>query len=151
MSLKQQIDTDLKAAMLAGDKPLVMTLRGLKSTILYAEVAFGVRDKGLSDDETLEVLSKEAKKRQESIDLYNQVGKKEQADTEAKEKKFIEKYLPTPLSETEIAAQIDAVISDMGDVNASQMGQIIGAVKSKTTGRADGAVIARLTKERLKV
>ena len=66
MSVKQQIDQDLKTAMLGGDKTLTMTLRGLKSSILNAEIEQGKRESGLSDDESINVLSKEAKKRQES-------------------------------------------------------------------------------------
>lgn len=68
--LKQRIDQDLKQALLGGDKVLATTLRGLKSVILYAEVAKGVREQGLDDEEILRLLAKEAKKRQESADLF---------------------------------------------------------------------------------
>lgn len=70
MTISEQIDADLKQAMLAGDKTLVTTLRGLKSVILYEEVAKGLRDTGLDDDAVITLFSKEAKKRQESADLY---------------------------------------------------------------------------------
>src|SRR5207302_1072349 len=80
MGVKQQIDQDLKAAMLSGDKTLATTLRGLKSSILNAEIAGGKRETGLSDDETVQVLSKEAKKRQESADLYVQGGNSERQE-----------------------------------------------------------------------
>jgi uncharacterized protein YqeY len=73
-STKQQIDADLKTAMLAGDKTLVTTLRGLKSAILYVEVAENAREKGLPEDAVVAILQKEAKKRQESADLYLQGG-----------------------------------------------------------------------------
>lgn len=75
--LKQKIEQDIKTAMLAGDKTLVMTLRGLKSAILYIEVAQGIRDTGLPDAEVIDLLAKEAKKRQESADLYKQGGNQE--------------------------------------------------------------------------
>src|SRR3954462_11571922 len=104
MSLKQQIDRDIKTAMLAGQKTLVTTLRGLKSTILYAEVAKGSREEGLSDPEAIELLAKEAKKRQESADLYKQGGSPERAEAELTEKQVIEQYLPKQLTEDELQA-----------------------------------------------
>src|SRR6185369_11783185 len=97
--LKVRIDQDLKTALLAGDKTLATTLRGLKSAILYVEVAKGVRDEGLSDEEIVTLLAKEAKKRQESADLYVQGGSQERADAELAEKKAIEVYLPQQLSD----------------------------------------------------
>lgn len=149
MSLKQQIEDDLKTAMLAGDKILVTTLRGLKAAILNMEVAKGARETGLPDSEITDILVKEAKKRQESADMYVQGNSSERADAELQEKAVIEKYLPQQLNEAEIGAIIDEVINGMGDVSAQRMGQVIGAVKSRTAGSADGAVIARLVKEKL--
>jgi len=149
MGLKQQIDRDIKTAMLAGDKTLVMTLRGLKSTILYAEVAKGKRDEGLPDEEIVDLLAKEAKKRQESADLYKQGGNQEKADAELEEKQVIEQYLPKQLSEAEIQAVIDETVAGMGDLTPAQMGQVIGAVKAKLGAAADGSVIARLVKAKL--
>jgi len=148
MGLKQQIDTDLKTAMLAGNKTLVTTLRGLKSVILYEEVAQNVREAGLPDDEIIKLLAKEAKKRQESADLYSQGGDKERQNAELEEKSIIEKYLPKQLSETEINKLIDEAITKTGN-NQQNMGQIIGQVKQAAGAGADGAVIARLVKERL--
>jgi len=148
MGLKQQIDTDLKTAMLAGNKTLVTTLRGLKSVILYEEVAQNMREAGLPDDEIIKLLAKEAKKRQESADLYSQGGDKERQNAELEEKSIIEKYLPKQLSETEINKLIDEAITKTGN-NQQNMGQIIGQVKQAAGAGADGAVIARLVKERL--
>src|SRR5581483_2528093 len=103
MSIKGAIEADLKQAMLAGDKTLVETLRGLKSAIQYAEVAAGTR--GSDDDQAVQaVLAKEAKKRQESADLYQQGGNNEKAQVELAEKAVIEKYLPEQMSEAAIAA-----------------------------------------------
>lgn len=149
MSLKTEIDADLKTAMLAGEKTLVTTLRTLKGAILNVEVDKGLREQGLSDDEIIQVLTKEAKKRQESADLYVQGGSQDRADAELAEKQVIEKYLPAQLSESEISAMIDEVIGSMGDVSMQQMGQVIGAVKAKAGPTADGATIAKLVKEKL--
>lgn len=149
MTVKEQIDQDLKQAMLAGDKTLVMTLRGLKGAILNVEVADGLRETGLPDDRVIDLLVKEAKKRQESADLYRQGGSEEKASAELREKAVIEKYLPTQLGEDEIIAIIDQVIQDQGANGIQMMGQVIGAVKQKTGASADGAVIARIVKDKL--
>lgn len=150
MSLKERIDQDLKQAMLAGDKNLVSTLRGLKSAILYVEVAKGVRDSGgLSDTEVVEILSKESKKRQESADLYMQGGDEARAASELAEKTVIDAYLPEQMNEDQLKILIDDAIQKIGAEDAKSMGQIIGQVKQQTAGQADGATIARLVKERL--
>ncbi len=149
MSIKERIDQDLKAAMLSGDKTLTTTLRGLKSAILYVEVAKGSRDDGLSDDEIIQTLGKEAKKRQESADLYTQGGNQEKAEAELAEKKAIEQYLPAQIGEDEIATLVDEAIASTGASGMQAMGQVIGAVKQKAGASADGAIIARLVKEKL--
>lgn len=149
MSLKEKIDQDIKQAMLAGDKTLVTTLRGLKSVILNEEVAKGTRDTGLPDDEVTALLAKEAKKRQESADLYIQGGNQEKASAELEEKKVIETYLPEQLSEADVAKLVDEAIAQTGANSPAQMGQVIGLVKGKVGAAADGALIARLAKEKL--
>lgn len=149
MSISKDIDADLKTAMLAGDKTLATTLRGLKSVILYEEVAKGVRDTGLEDEAVITLLSKEAKKRQESADLYVKGGNNEKAQQELTEKTIIEKYLPAQMSEEELIGIIEAVIESTGASSMQQMGQVIGAVKSKTGASADGALIAKIVKEKL--
>lgn len=145
--IETQLEQDIKTAMLAGDKVRVMTLRTLKSVFLSTKVAAGTRDTVLPDAEVITILSKEAKKRQESADLYKQGGNETKAADELAEKAVIETYLPTQLTETEISAIIDEVISQAGDNVA--MGPVIGQVKAKTNGAADGSVIARLVKEKL--
>jgi uncharacterized protein YqeY len=147
--LKARIDQDLKTALLAGDKVLATTLRGLKSAILYVEVANGAREQGLGDDEIVAILSKEAKKRQESADLYKQGGREDKAAAELAEKKAIEAYLPSQLSDEELATVIDEVVAELGVSDPSALGQVIGAVKQKTAGQADGARIAQLVRQRL--
>lgn len=145
MNTKAQLDQDIKAAMLAGDKPKVTILRGLKSAILYVEVAEGSREAGLDEAKVLVVLAKEAKKRQDSIDMYTKAGATDRAQNELAEKTFIEAYLPKQLSDAELSAVVDAVIA----AGANNLGQAIGAVKAKTAGQADGGRIAALVKEKL--
>lgn len=149
MTIKQQLDSDLKTAMLAGDKVLVTTLRGLKSSILYAEVAANKRDEGLPDDEVINLFNKEAKKRQESADLYKQGGNNEKAEAELAEKVVIEKYLPAQMSDDELRAAVEEVVEQVGASSMADMGKVIGLVKSRTGTAADGARIARMVKEKI--
>lgn len=149
MNIVEQIDQDLKTAMLAGDKTLTTTLRGLKSVVLYAEVAAGKRDSGLENAEVIELLAKEAKKRQESADLYKQGGNTEKYEAELQEKQIIEKYLPAQLSDEELTDLIDKVVQETGAQGPQAMGQVIGQVKQLSKGQADGGRIAALVKERL--
>ncbi|MGB4800481.1 MAG: GatB/YqeY domain-containing protein [Candidatus Saccharimonadales bacterium] len=147
--IKQRLQDDVKTAMLAGDTMRLECLRGLKSTILYAEVAAGKRDEGLSDAEIESLLAKEAKKRQESADLYAKGGAADKADKELSEKAIIEEYLPPQLSEAEVAAVVDEVIAQVKPEGIGQMGQVIGQVKSRLGTAADGSIVARLVKEKL--
>lgn len=149
MSIKEKLEADIKTAMLSGDKSLVTTLRGLKSAVLNVEVEKGKRETGLGDDEVIALFQKEAKKRQESADLYDQGGSPERRDKELAEKKVIEQYLPEAMSEADITAIIDEVIVTMGANGMSAMGQVIGMVKQKAGAAADGATIARIVKEKL--
>ena len=147
--LEQKIEQDLKAALIARDSQKVSTLRGLKSALLNLKVATGKRESGLSEDEIIGVLSKQSKQRQESADLYVQGKDQARADAELAEKTLIDAYLPTQLSADDLAPIIDKVIADTGANSPAAMGQVIGAVRAQTTGRADGALIARLVKEKL--
>lgn len=135
--------------MLAGDKTLVTTLRGLKSSILNVEIASNQRQAGLPDDQVLQLLAKEAKKRQESADLYEQGGRTEKAFAEMAEKQVIERYLPKQLSEEELLAIVDEVVDGMGGVTQQTMSQAIGHVRSKVGNQADGGRIAAAVKGRI--
>lgn len=148
-TLKQRLNDDIKAAMLAHDAVRLDTLRGLKSAILYAEVAAGKREEGLNDQEIEAIFAKEAKKRQESADLYVQGGASDKAAKELAEKQIIEEYLPAQMSEVEITELIDKAIAETGAADARMMGQVIGKVKQIAGSAADGAVIARIAKEKL--
>ena len=145
--IETQLEQDIKTAMLAGDKDRVLTLKTVKSVLLSAKVAGGTRDSVLPDSEVIALLGREAKKRQESAELYKQGGNNAKAEAELSEKSIIETYLPAQLSEAEISAIIDSVMAVMGD-NAN-IGPVIGQVKAKTNGAADGALIAKLVKEKL--
>lgn len=147
--LEQRLEQDIKSALLAGDSVKATTLRGLKATLLNVKVAEGTRNQEMSDEQIIGLFSKEAKKRQESADLYVQGGNQVKADQELTEKTIIETYLPAQLDEAAIASVVDETIAELGATDMKSMGQVIGAVKAKTAGTADGGVIAKLVKERL--
>lgn len=149
MALKEQIQNDMKAALLSGSRFEGDTLRNLKAAILNEEVAKGKREEGLGDDEIEQVIVREVKKRRESIALYEQNGRSELADGEKKELKVLEKYLPQQLSEDEVRALVDEAIATLSADGPGMIGQVIGAVKVKAGNAADGAIIAKLAKEQL--
>lgn len=149
MALKEQIQNDLKAALLGGNRFEADVLRNLKAAILNEEVAQGKRDEGLLDAEIEKIVAREVKKRAESTKLYEDNGRPELAEVEKNEAAVIEKYLPTQLSEDELRAMVQEIIAGMGDVSMQQMGQVIGAVKAKAGNAADGALVARIVKEQL--
>ena len=147
--LEDKINQDLKAALLGGDKVLVTTLRGLKSSLLYAKIASNSRDKTMPDEEVIAVFQKEAKKRQESADLYVQGGNHERAEAELAEKAVISRYLPAQLADEEVMALVDDAIATLAISGQPTMGAVISLVKTQAAGRADGAQIARIAKDRL--
>ena len=149
MSLKTQLDNDIKAALLGGDRFRADVLRGLKAVILNEEVAQNKRDEGL-DDATIEQLTaREVKKRLDSVQQYIAAERPELAETEQAEARILEGYLPEQLSEEDIKVAIDDTIGELGVSGPQAMGQVIGAVKGKLGNAADGGTIARLVKEAL--
>lgn len=149
MTLKQRLENDIKAALLGGDRFVVEVLRGLKSAILYEEVAKRRREEGLSEPEIEAVLAKQAKQRDESADLFEKGGNQQSADKERAEKKIILQYLPEPLSEAELRSEISSIITELGAAGPQGMGQVLGALRAKHGSRVNGADAARLTKELL--
>lgn len=148
--LEDKLNQDLKQALLARDSFAVGTLRGLKSALLYAKVAEGLpRDESTPDAVFIAVLQKEAKKRQESADLYEQGGNEDKAHAELAEKAIIGRYLPAQLDEARLRALIEETIAEVGGADQRAMGQIISKVREKTAGAADGSLVAQLVKERL--
>jgi len=147
--IKQKLDDDLKAALLAGDTLKTSVLRGLKSAILYAEVAAGSREIGLDDENILQLFGKEAKKRQESADLYIKGGDQVRAEKELQEKQIIEAYLPQQLTEAELTSIAQHIIEEQHMSGLQDMGKAIGLVKTQVGASAEGGVIARIVKELL--
>jgi uncharacterized protein len=149
VDIAQQIERDLKTALLAGDKNKAETLRGLKSAILNETIAQNARDSGLPNEQIQKILAGEAKKRQEAADLYKQGGSQERAAAELAEKAIIEAYLPAQMDESEVAKLVDEAVSQAGQPTMADMGRIIGTVRAQAGPQADGALIAKLVKEKL--
>ena len=147
--MQQQIEADLKAAMLAGDKTKAETLRGLKSALLNEAIAQNSREQGLSDEQIQTVLLREAKKRTEAIELYKKAGAADRAAAEEAEKAVIDAYLPEQASEEDITKAVEDEIATSGASSMADMGKVIGAVKAKLGAGADGSVIARIVREKL--
>lgn len=149
MALKAQIESDIKTALLGGDRFKGEVLRGLKAAILNEEVAQKVREEGLADEAIEQLIARELKKRADSANQYAQAGRQELADTELQEAKILEVYLPAQVSEEEIKQAVTQAIATLGVSGMAGMGQVIGAVKQQFGNSADGSVVARLVKEQL--
>ncbi len=149
MALAETIQNDLKAALLSGDRFKGDVLRSLKAAILNEEVALGKRDTGLPDEEIEKIVAKEVKKRQESVRLYEENDRPELAATEKEEIAVLETYLPKQLSEAEVTDIVTQTIDEMGATGMQSMGLVIKAVKDKVGNTADGAMVARVVKNKL--
>ena len=147
MSILQQIERDLKAALLGGDKVTTEALRTVKSTLQNEAISLGVRDAGLDDEQAQKVLAKESKKRTEAAELYQKAGAEDRAKAELNEKSIIDKYLPEQMDEAAVKQIVQEEVAKIPQSTPADMGKIIGAVRAKTGGAADGGLIAKLVKE----
>jgi len=133
-------------ALKAHDEIRLSTLRLLSSALNYEFIA---KQHKLSEDEELVVVRREAKKRKEAIEAYEKAGHKDRAEKEAKELAILQEYLPPEVSDDDIAKLVDEAMKETGASAISDMGKVIGLVKQKTKGAADGAVIANLVRQKL--
>lgn len=150
MSLQQQITDDVKTSMKARDKARTSALRMLLASMKNAAVAAGRGPQGeLTDDEVIKLLQTETKRRREAATAFRDAGREEQAAGEEAEAAIYEAYLPAQLTDDELAALVDDAVAEVGADNPSQMGQVMKAVMPKVAGRADGARVSGMVKERL--
>ena len=150
-SLKEQLKQDLTQSLKDQDAVKSSTLRMALTAITNEEVS-GKEAKVLTDTEVLSVLTKEAKKRKESVEAFTQANRKDLADKEAQELTVLEKYLPTALTEDELNKIIDEAIAEAkasGAEGMKAMGVVMKIVQPKTVGRTDGALLAAKVKEKL--
>lgn len=148
MTLKDTLHDDLTAAIKSHDKVRAATLRMTLAAVTNAEVA-GKSAKELSDDEVLKVVTHEAKKRREAAEAYHGANRPELAANEEAELAVLESYLPTQLSDDELAAVVDEALAAAGATSMAQMGQAMKAAQGAVAGRAEGGRVAALVKARL--
>lgn len=146
MSLKQQIDSDIKSAMLAKNKEELMALRSIKSLILLAETEKGVTAEINSEAES-KLLMKAAKQRKESAEIFQKEGRDELAQKELLELEVISRYLPKQLSEAEITAEVKKIIEQVGAKGPQDMGKVMGTATKQLAGKADGKMISEIVKK----
>lgn len=148
MSLKQQIDNDIKKAMLAKNKEELEALRSVKSLILLAETEKGGAG-DISSDAENKLLMKAAKQRKESAEIFEKQDRKDLADRELLQLEVINRYLPKQLSEEEIKNSLLDVIKEVNAKGPQDMGKVMGVATKKLAGQADGKVISELVKKLL--
>ncbi len=148
MALYQQIDADIKAAMLAHDKMRLQALRGIKKEFIEAKTAPGSNGE-LTDEAATKILVKMAKQRRESARIYSEQNRPELAETELSEVAVIEAYLPKALSDEELAAELKKIIAQVGASSPADMGKVMGVATKALAGRADGRAISVKVKELL--
>ena len=140
MSLKDQITEDMKTAMRAKDSGRLGTIRLLQAAMKQKEVDERVT---LDDAMVIAILDKLIKQRKDSIDAFNKAGRQDLVDIEEAEMKVLQVYLPARLSADEVAAEVKAIVAELGASGPGDMGKVMGAVKQRLAGKADmGAVSA---------
>ena len=148
MALKEKLQNDLTEAMRARDEVRSSTIRMVLTAIKNEEVS-GKEARDLSDAEVITVLSREAKKRREAAEAFEQAGAADRAANEKAEGVIIAEYLPAQLSEFEIKEMIAAAIVETGATGPQQMGQVMKLIQPKIAGRADGGIVSSLVKAAL--
>ena len=148
MALKEKLQNDLTEAMRARDEVRSSTIRMVLTAIKNEEVS-GKEARDLSDAEVITVLSREAKKRREAAEAFEEAGANDRAANEKAEGVIIAEYLPAQLSEAELKDLIAGAISETGATGPQQMGLVMKSIQPKIAGRADGGIVSSLVKAAL--
>ncbi|MFT2009176.1 GatB/YqeY domain-containing protein [Pontibacter sp. 13R65] len=141
MTLKERVEADIKQAMLAKDKTRLQALRSIKSQILLAETEKGGTD-GLTPDTEMKLLTKAAKQRRESADVFAKQNRADLAEVELAELAVIESYLPKQLDEGELRVRLVEIIQRVGATGPSDLGRVMGVASKELAGLADGRAIS---------
>lgn len=148
MSLKASVESEIKKAMLAKDKDRLRALRAIKSLILLEETKAGGGD-GISADEEMKLLTKAAKQRKDSADIYKEQNREDLYAVEMAELEIISEFLPKQLSAEELEAELKAIIAEVGAAGPKDMGKVMGVATKSLAGKADGKAISQKVKELL--
>jgi uncharacterized protein YqeY len=146
MSLKIQLETDMKNAMREGDKPKRDALRMLLAAIKQEEIDSRTN---LDDEGVTTILSRQVKQRRESIVDYEKAGQPDQVATEQYEMALIESYLPQMMSQEEIEPIVAQIIADLGVTDVKGVGQVMGKVMAELQGKADGRLVSQIVRQQL--
>src|SRR6267143_1941437 len=149
MALQQQVDSDLKDAMRAKDTTKLGVLRMLKSALKYAAIAKSGAEAELSDAEAAQVIRKQVKQRQDSIESFEKGGRAELASKEKEELSILNTYLPQAMSADELAKVVRETIAEVGATSKAQMGAVMKALQTKVAGRADGKMLSAEVQKQL--
>jgi uncharacterized protein YqeY len=144
--LKSQIQTDMKTAMKAGDKPRLGVIRLILAAVKQREVDERIE---LDDSQVLAVLDKMVKQRRDSITQFSGAGRQDLADQEQFELEVIQGYLPAALSEAELSALLESALAETGAAAMSDMGKVMAVLRPQVQGRADMGAVSTLVKRRL--
>jgi len=142
MTLSQRIDSDIKEAMRAKDTTKLSVLRMLKSALKYGAIAKSGAEAELDDAEAAQVIRKQAKQRQDSIESFEKGGRAELVEKEKKELSILNEYLPQPMSADEISTVVRETIAEAGATSRVQMGTVMKALQAKVAGRVDGKALS---------
>ena len=143
MSIQERIDSDLKEAMRAKDTTKLAVLRMLKSALKYAAIAKPGAEAELSDAEAAQVIRKQAKQRQDSIESFEKGGRADLAQQEQKELSILNGYLPQAMSPDQVEKAVREAIAEIGATSKAQMGAVMKAVQAKVAGRVDGKTLSQ--------
>jgi uncharacterized protein YqeY len=146
MSLKDQINDDMKAAMRAKDMERLGTIRLLTAAMKQKEVDERVT---LDDAAVIAIVDKMLKQRKDSIEAFEKAGRQDLADKEIAESKVLSAYLPQRLSADEIAAEVRAIVAELGATGPGDMGKVMGAVKTRLAGKAEMGLVSAAVKAAL--
>jgi uncharacterized protein YqeY len=149
MTLQQRVDSDLKEAMRAKDATKLGVLRMLKSALKYAAIAKSDAEAELTDAEAVQVIRKQAKQRQDSIESFEKGGRAELAEKEKEELAILNTYLPQGMSPDELAKVVRETIAELGATSKAQMGAVMKALQAKIGGRADGKTLSSEVQKQL--
>ena len=147
MSMEQQIQQDIKAAMLAKEKTRLESLRAIKAAILLAKTADG--SESIAAEAVVKIIQKLVKQRKETAEIYKQQNREELAAQELAEAAAMEVYLPKQLSEEELEAELKKIIAQVGATGPQDMGKVMGTATKALAGKADGKAISALVKKLL--
>ena len=148
MGLWEKINQDLKEAMKQKDKYRLEALRAIKSQLLLMKTAEGATGE-IEEAEALKVLQKMVKQRKESAELYKSKGRDDLAEEELMQAKYIEEYLPKPLGEEELTAEIKKIIEETGAQSMKDMGRVMGIATKRFAGRADNRKVSEIVRKLL--